>query len=181
MTRLYLVRHGKSEKGFDEALDSPLSKLGIKHAQDVAHFLNGYMLPIPIISSPCQRAVETAGFLDQLWISGITTALPMSEIPYPVAQDKIGISNRRPWLNHILQQSYNDLSIGIMTWRDQAIRYILNQINDAVIFTHYLTINALVGYAETDPRVVIFDPDYCNVTEISASGGKIEIVDLTIR
>ena len=55
MSRVYLVRHGKSAAGFSEATDSDLSELGLKQAKDAAQRLNDLISPIQIIASPFFR------------------------------------------------------------------------------------------------------------------------------
>lgn len=66
MTRLYLVRHGRTVLNAAGALrgrlDPPLDDVGRREAEHVAAFVIGSQDPVvAVVSSPLRRATETAG------------------------------------------------------------------------------------------------------------------------
>ena len=65
MAQLYLVRHGRAAAGFDVA-DPGLDALGRSQAEEAATKLAS-LGPMKIVSSPLQRARETAEPLVRKW------------------------------------------------------------------------------------------------------------------
>ena len=49
---------------------------------------------------------------------------------------------------------------------------------DVVLFSHYVAINAAVGVALDDSRMVVFHPDNASVTRLSNDGGELRVVEL---
>ncbi|MEN9553204.1 MAG: hypothetical protein RLY24_799, partial [Actinomycetota bacterium] len=49
---------------------------------------------------------------------------------------------------------------------------------DTVIFSHYIAINAVIGAAMGDDRVVIASLDNCSVTIFEAIDGKLSLVEI---
>ncbi|HBM88422.1 MAG TPA: histidine phosphatase family protein, partial [Rhodobiaceae bacterium] len=48
---------------------------------------------------------------------------------------------------------------------------------DTVIFSHFIAINAAVGHALDDPRVICFRPDNCSVTVFETQGDKLSVLE----
>ena len=49
---------------------------------------------------------------------------------------------------------------------------------DTVVVTHYIAINAAVGVATGDDRVVNFRPDNCSCTVVERDGQSLTLVEL---
>ena len=49
---------------------------------------------------------------------------------------------------------------------------------DTVVVTHYIAINAAVGFATGDDRVVNFRPDNCSCTVLESDGVMLSVVEL---
>jgi broad specificity phosphatase PhoE len=47
---------------------------------------------------------------------------------------------------------------------------------DCVVFSHFIAINAAVGHATGDDRVVSFRPDNCSITIMETNGDNITLV-----
>ena len=124
MSRVYLVRHGKSAAGFSEATDSDLSELGLKQAKDAAQRLNDLISPIQIIASPFLRAKRSAEPLAQLWGCSVEIAHQITEIPCPYDDHQGDLPKRRPWLDTILKQKFRELGSDIQGWHQEVIQYI---------------------------------------------------------
>lgn len=68
--KLFIIRHGKSSwdnQGLDD-FDRPLAERGIRGATDMAHRLNDLgLVPELILSSPANRALNTALIMSRIW------------------------------------------------------------------------------------------------------------------
>ena len=49
---------------------------------------------------------------------------------------------------------------------------------DTIVVTHFLAINAVVGAATGDDRVVCFAPTHCSRTVVDLDGAALRVVDL---
>ena len=64
-------------------------------------------------------------------------------------------------------------------WRRRVVDFVRSlEGQDAVVVSHFIAINAAVGAATGDDRVISFAPDNCSVTELKVEGGKLEVVEL---
>lgn len=175
MARLLFVRHGKSALSFDCAMDSPLSDAGLDQARRCAAGIDGLTAPCRIVSSPLLRARQTAECLAERWGGGIAIEPAVAEIPVPLPLTPDHPQERRRWLNGILADRYGALSHEVERWRRELLDFVRRQTSDSVIFSHYLTINAVVGAGQGDGRTVVVDPDYCEVVEVLVRDGQIQL------
>ena len=70
------------------------------------------------------------------------------------------------------------LAPDLRAWRDAVVAALLAQAEDAVVVTHFVAINATVGEATGDDRVVCFRPDNCSCTVLEANDGRLRVVEL---
>ncbi|CBS91455.1 putative Phosphoglycerate mutase (plasmid) [Azospirillum lipoferum 4B] len=178
MTRIFMIRHGKSAAGFDEALDADLSELGHRQAAIAAAAVARRLPPMPIIASPFQRARSTAEPLARAWRQPMAISPEITEIPTPPHLGEENLAARRPWLTAIMASRYGNLGDDIEIWRQSLIDFVANTKQDSILFTHYLTINAIVGAAQNDDRVALCDPGYCTVTELEVCSGQISVIGI---
>src|SRR3546814_413019 len=96
MARLYLVRHAKAAARFDEDPDPGLSEEGKEAAVELALDLEK-IGPCPILTSPLERARESALPLANRWGIQPEVSAAFSEIPTPpeIAQQGIRSEERR--------------------------------------------------------------------------------------
>lgn len=173
MARLYLVRHGKAAAGWGAELDPGLDATGRAQAKALAEAL-APLGPLPILVSPMRRTRETAVPLEAHW--NVTSVLEplVSEIPSP-SND---LRARRAWLDRAMAGRWSDLEPGLAAWRQGILERLLGTTEDTVIISHYIAINAAVGHAMADDRVVCFRPDNCSQTVLEVEGGALRLVSL---
>jgi broad specificity phosphatase PhoE len=179
VTRLFLVRHGQAAAGWGDEHDPGLDDTGRAQAAAVASALAAFG-PLPVVTSPLRRTRETAAAFERTWGVVASVDPAVGEIPSPTDD----LQARQSWLAGVLAERWDGLAEGLRTWRD-AVADALRAIDvDAVVVTHYVAINAAVGAATGDDRVVCFHPDNCSVTvvEHAGSGSAIRVVELgTVR
>lgn len=175
MARVYLVRHGKAASGFSEATDPPLSDEGNRQAADLAHMLMD-LGPLPILSSPLLRARETAGPLAKQWGVEPAVSAAVAEIPTPEDVLALGLVARGDWLRRVSRQRYSELNAGLRAWRQGVVDKMLACPGDTVVFTHFMVINAALGAATDDDRLVIAQPGYCSVYAFETIANELKLV-----
>ncbi len=169
---LFLVRHGKAAAGFDAHLDPGLDAEGRHQAEAAAQAL-APRGPLPIYTSPLARARETAAPLETRWACTAVVESRVSELPSPTEN----LAERAQWIRGVLEMRWPDLDTGLQAWRRALIDCVGALDADSVIFSHYIAINAIVGAAMGDDRVVVFRPDHASITVVSVQRGRVELVE----
>lgn len=170
---LYLVRHGRPQAGFAEASDPGLDAVGREQATALAREL-GPLGPLPLVTSPLRRARETALPLETLWGVSAHVEPAVGEIPSPTTD----LRARGDWVRHLLRQRWNDLPPEYQRWRDAVTAFLCGLQTSTVVTTHFVAINAAVGVATRDDRVLCFQPDYCSCTVLEHVNGTLRVVVL---
>lgn len=174
MAIIYLVRHGKAAAGFGDHADPGLDPAGESQAAATARSIEASHPPMPIYSSPLARARETALPLAAHWQQQMIIEPRVAEIPSP-AKD---LGARSAWLRKAMAGCWSDLDENLQRWRQELLACVLAMQEDSVVFSHYIAINALVGAALEDDRLVVFTPDNASITTLSTDSGNLEIVNL---
>jgi broad specificity phosphatase PhoE len=169
---LYLVRHGRPTATFTEAADAGLDPGGIAQAEAVAHRL-APLGPLAIVSSPLRRTRETAAPLERLWGRPARVDTAVTEIPSPGESP----AERGEWLRGVVTRRWAELPSELCRWRAAVLQTLLALAEPTVVFTHYVAINAAVGEAVGDDRVVVFAPAHCSVTVFEAEDGALRLLD----
>lgn len=175
MARLYLVRHAKAAARFDEDPDPSLSEEGKEAAVDLALTLET-LGPMPIYTSPMERARETAMPLANRWGVVPEVSAAFSEIPTPNEIAEKGLAARGPWLQQIATQKYPTQPSIIRAWREGLIGMMKSCRSDTIVFTHFMVINAALGAALNDERMVVMQPDYCSCTVVETSSRGLALI-----
>jgi len=173
MPRIHIVRHGKAAAGFGEDMDPGLDALGRSQADAVAATLNA-LAPRAILSSPLRRTQETAAPLARMWNRAPVIEPAVAEIPSPKGMT---LEGRVQWLRTLMAGSWHDVPPDLAQWREACIASVAALPHDAVIFSHYVAINVLMGAAVNDERVVVFSPDNCSVTVFETDGRTLKLID----
>ena len=175
MPRVTLVRHGQAAAGWGDDLDPGLSDVGAAQARAAADALAS-IGPQPIVASPLRRCRETAAPLAELW--GVEPVIDerVGEIVSP--SDQSGLAARSEWLRNAMQGTWSALGAEHQAWRDAVVERVLACAEDTVIHSHFVAINAVVGAALGDDRLVCFAPDNCSWTVVDVDGRKLRIVEL---
>ena len=176
MASIYFVRHGEAAAGFGTHVDPPLSERGVAQARATANHLAG-LQPMEIYSSPLKRARETAEELAKIWHKEVTIDARVAEVPSSDAD----LSKRAEWLAEIMQGTWTDLPKNLREWRRNMIEFVENCSNDCVIFSHFVAINILVGYAEDSELMVSFRPDNASITQFDNAGKKLRVIRIGVE
>jgi len=173
MATIYIVRHGRAAASFSEDLDPGLDELGRRQADDACKILEA-RLPLALVSSPLARARETALPLAHHTGTDILTDGRVAEIPSP----GLSVGERGPWLRGVMQGKWREQSDSLQTWRRDLIDFLINIPADTAIFSHFVAINAAVGAADGDDRVLIFRPDNGSITTLETDGDTLRLLEL---
>jgi broad specificity phosphatase PhoE len=155
-----MVRHGRASAGWDTALDPELDELGHAQAREVADQLQSLQLG-NIITSPLLRCQQTAEPLGLKWNVAPQVFTEVSEIPSPQG---VAMSDRIVWLRQAMQGTWSDLGANYVAYRDCITEFVRGIQTDAVIFSHFIAINAVIGGVLGDDRLVIRSLDNCSIT-----------------
>ena len=155
-----MVRHGRASAGWDTALDPELDELGHAQAREVADQLQSLQLG-NIITSPLLRCQQTAEPLGLKWNVAPQVFTEVSEIPSPKG---VAMSDRIVWLRQAMQGTWSDLGADYVAYRDCITEFVRGIQTDAVIFSHFIAINAVIGGVLGDDRLVIRSLDNCSTT-----------------
>lgn len=172
MVTVYLVRHGEAPS-YAENIDPGLTELGRRQAEATSRKL-AQLEPVAIFSSPIRRARETAEFLGEQWHAEVTIEGRISEIPSPT--DILG--QRSAWLKVVMDGNWRDLPPNLLRWRHDLIDCVIGQTRDCVMFSHFVAINLIVGFALAQPSMVVFRPNNASVTTVRNDCGNVQIIEL---
>lgn len=171
--RLHLVRHGHAAAGWGEDLDPGLDDVGRAQAVDLAERL-GDIGPMPIVSSPLQRAQQTAAPLAEQWGVEPVVESAVGEIPSPTTD----LAQRSAWLRDALRGRWVDLGPGVIAWRSQLIATLAALPDDTVVFTHFVAINAVVAAASGSDELIVFAPANASRTVLDINADGLSLVEL---
>jgi len=175
MTRLYLVRHAQPLAGYDQDHDPGLDEIGVQQAQAAVAELAS-LGPLPVVTSPLRRTRETAAPFEEQWNVTAAVEPAVGEINSPTED----LAERTAWLSDILrnERRWAELDEERRKWRDGVVSALLAMDADTLVVTHYIAINAAVGSATEDDRVVSFRPDNCSCTVLESDGRSLRLVGL---
>lgn len=177
MTTVRLVRHGRAAAGWDVDPDPPLDELGRSQALGVASLLSPAG-PLEVVSSPLLRCQQTAFPLAAAW--GVATRIEpaVAEIPSP---EGYTIENRVSWLREAMAGTWTEVAESSGERYARYRRALADAVRalaaDTVVFSHFVAINAVIGEATGDDRVVIARLDNCSVTTVEVhDDGRLELL-----
>jgi broad specificity phosphatase PhoE len=173
VTRLYLVRHGRASAGWGTDPDPGLDDVGRAQAAVVAERLRD-LGPLHVESSPLQRCRETAAPLLAAWNKPISIEPRVAEIPSP---EGVAMADRVEWLRGAMAGTWSDLGRRYTAFRDGVAAALRARDGDSVMFSHFIAINAAIGAAVGDDRLVIRGLDNCSVTVIDVIDGRLHLIE----
>jgi broad specificity phosphatase PhoE len=168
-----LVRHGKAAAGWSDDLDPGLDDFGRQQAEAMADRMHLFG-PLPLYSSPLRRCYETAEVLGDRWGVEPIVAPEVGEVESPTAD----LAERGEWLKGFMRSTWADQPEELHAWRRRVVDFVRSLDGDAVVVSHFIAINAVVGAATGDDRIISFAPDNCSVTEVKVDGGTLEVIEL---
>ena len=170
MARLHLVRHGRAAAGWNVDPDPALDELGQRQANDVAAALQAFG-PLPILSSPLRRCQETSRPLAASWGVDVVVEPRVAEIPSPEGHT---LETRIDWLRSAMAGTWSQVAASdgprYSDYRTNLLAALSSLQNDAVVFSHFIAINVVIGAATNDDRMVIASLDNCSVTTVVTDG-----------
>ena len=182
MTRLFMVRHGRAAAGWDTSLDPGLDDVGARQAAVVANQLVeriGVAHDVRVVSSPLRRCQETAIPFTKTVGTSAKLEPCIAEIPSPSG---VAMGERTGWLRRVMQgtwpqvfvadgDAYREFHAALVQWA-RSVRH------DTVAFSHFIAINALIGAALNDDRVLIRSLDNASVTTFDVgANGELALID----
>lgn len=174
MTVVRLVRHGRAAAGWNVDPDPGLDEVGSLQAQQVGERLRP-IGPVALVASPLRRCRETAAPLAAAWGTGVSIEPRVAEIPSPHG---IAMADRVEWLREAMRGTWAVLGDRYTTYRDEVVEAIRSLPSDAVVFSHFVAINAVIGAALGDDRLVIRSLDNASVTVVEVTqAGRIRLVE----
>ena len=173
MTRLHLVRHGRAAAGWDTDPDPALDEIGRRQAADVAARLVP-LGPLRVFTSPLRRCRETAAHLAKAWQTEPLVETAVAEIPSP---EGIAMADRIDWLRAAMRGTWSDLEPRYVSYRDNVLHALCGLDTDSVVFSHFVAINAAIGAAIGDDRLVVRSLDNCSVTVVDVVGGALQLLE----
>ena len=181
MATLYLVRHAKPASTYGDSLDPGLDDTGMAQAARAADELKNLPNRIPVYTSPLRRCRETARPLADAWGVQPIVLPEIGEVPSP----PLSLKERQEWLRRAMASDWASLQAGAppespnyAAWRSALLDAICAMAGDAVIFSHFIAINVVVGAAEKSEQVISFRPDHASVTVIDVTDRAISIKTL---
>jgi broad specificity phosphatase PhoE len=181
MPKLYLVRHAKPAATWSEDPDPGLDPLGITQAEQTAKALQAGTAALPILTSPLRRCRETAISLERAWNRQAEIFSPVAEIPAP----PLPLGERHVWLQQAMRGTWTQMqqnapagSPDFLGWRADLIESLRRLPEAAVIYTHFIAINVVVGAARGADDVVCFRPDHASVTVVDLDASGVHLVEL---
>ena len=173
MPRLVLVRHGRATGGWDDDPDPGLDELGQRQAVAVAGRL-ATGAPVAVVSSPLRRCRETAAPLAEAWSAPVTIEPRVAELPSPLG---VPLHDRVGWLRNACQGTWSELGPRYQSYRNDVAAFLLTLTEDTIVFSHFIAINAVIGAATNDDRVVIHSLDNTSCTVLEHSGSTLRLVE----
>jgi broad specificity phosphatase PhoE len=173
MPRITMVRHGRATGGWNDDPDPGLDELGQQQAHDIAERLSAGPT-LAIVSSPLRRCQETAAPLARLWSAEVTLEARVAEIPSPVG---VPLNDRVGWLRAACEGTWAELGGPYPAYRNDVAAYLLALNQDTIVFSHFIAINAAIGAATGDDRVVIHSLDNTSRTTFEHDGTTLRLVE----
>jgi broad specificity phosphatase PhoE len=172
MTRLHLVRHGRAAAGWDTDPDPDLDDVGRAQADAAARRLapSG---PLRVVTSPLRRCRSTAAPLAARWgVEPVVEPL-VAEIPSP---EGVAMADRVGWLRAAMVGEWAALGPRYTAYRDDVVRWATEATEDAVVVSHFVAINAVIGACLGDDRLVIRRLDNASITVVDVADGRLSLV-----
>jgi broad specificity phosphatase PhoE len=172
--RIVLVRHGQPDGTWGRDPDPGLDATGHAQARAVAEALapSG---PLPVVVSPLRRTLETAAPLAARWAVEPVVEPGVGELAAPPDPHP----DHATWLRTLMAGTGAEHPGVMEPFRARVLGAIRALRADSVVVTHFLAINAVVGAATGDDRVVCCMPTHCSRTVVELDAGRaLRVVDL---
>lgn len=173
MPEIIMVRHGQASANFRESVDPCLSDLGRNQARQVAARLED-LVDYDLFTSPLKRAQETAAPLAKKWSRQAILEPRVSEIP----SEGVALADRGEWLTKIMSLRWSSVDGVRKLWREELLQCVIQADTPRIYFSHFISINVLVGAVTGDDRVVCTYPKNTSMFRFCNDGGELSILEV---
>ena len=174
MTLLYLVRHGRAAAGWDTSLDPELDDLGREQSAATASRLTLLLqdtkwsvTDVDVVSSPLRRCRETADAYTKITGQAARIEPRIAEIPSPTG---VALVDRTEWLREVMAGTWEQVFVThgevYRNFHSQLVQWASAVHRDTIAFSHFIAINALIGAATGDDRVMFRSLDNASITTL---------------
>ena len=108
------------------------------------------------------------------WGTPAAVEARVGEIPSPFDS----LASRTTWLQSVLRSTWSEQPDDLGRWKSDLLSSLRGLSADTIVVSHFVAINAIVGVATGDDRVVSFMPDHCSQTVIDVDGDDFVLVEL---
>ena len=122
--------------------------------------------------SPMRRCRETAEPLALEWRLAPVIDERVGEITSPDHD----LTSRGAWLDKVLHDEWSRLAPELQRWRDDVVNCLVQMEVDTIVVTHFVCINAAIGAATGDDRVVCRRVGNCSTTTFETGGRELVLV-----
>ena len=126
------------------------------------------------MSSPLRRCRETAAPLAARWGAEVRVEAGVAEIPSP---EGVPMGERVPWLRQAMAGRWADLGPRYVAYRDGVVGFLSGCTATTVVVSHFVAINAAIGAATGDDRLLIRMLDNCSITVVDVVEGRLTLVE----
>lgn len=168
---IYFVRHGEAAAEWGEHPDPGLSDKGWIQAEAAAKRLIALDIS-HVFSSPMTRCQETASAYTELADQAAIIEPAVTEIPTPS-----GVEDRRTWLRSLMAGAWAETPDLVKSWHSDLLSTVSQLPDNAVVFSHFIAINAIVGHLTGAESVTVFRPNYCSVTTLERQGTELTLIE----
>ena len=92
-----------------------------------------------------------------------------SEIP----SDDIPPHEKQDWLRGVMSQEIKTPPEAVKLWQNNIMSTLLNIDSDAIIFSHFMVINAVAASVLKNNKLLYFYPDYTSCTKLLVEDNQI--------
>jgi len=111
--------------------------------------------------------------LEALWETPARIEPAVTEIP----TQGVALAERQAWLEELARSGWARADRASQEWRRGVLEFVAGIDRDAVVFTHFVAINAVVGAALERDDVYLFRPANTSITVIDNAGGRLRLIE----
>jgi broad specificity phosphatase PhoE len=130
--------------------------------------------PVPVVASPLLRCRQTAATIATRWGVDVAIEPLVAEIPSP---EGVPMGERVAWLRTAMAGRWSELGPRYVRFRDAVVGRLLAATAPVVVVSHFVAINAAIGAALGDDRMVLRSLDNCSVTVLEVDDGVLHLVE----
>ena len=87
------------------------------------------------------------------------------------------MDRRTDWLRVAMRGTWADLGARYAQYRDEVVAFVAGLTEPTVVVSHFVAINAVIGAATADDRVVIRSLDNTSVTVVDVGRDEVRVVE----